>query len=82
MESKELELIEQLMHQHQELKTLMTEHRALEEELQKYQGKRFLTPVEEIEKKRIQKLKLAGKDRIEQILTEYQREHTDPKAGL
>jgi uncharacterized protein YdcH (DUF465 family) len=81
MESKELELIEQLMPQHQELKTLMAEHRALEEELQKYQAKRFLTPAEEVEKKRIQKVKLAGKDRIEQILAEYQRKQSGSQIG-
>lgn len=73
MESKDLELIEKLIPDHEELKALMEEHRALERELEKYIAKRYLTPSEEIEKKRIQKLKLAGKDRIEAILSEYRK---------
>ena len=36
-----------------------------------YQSKLYLTPDEEVEKKRLQKLKLAGKDRIMEILSRY-----------
>jgi hypothetical protein len=31
----------------------------------------YLTPEEEVQKKKIQKLKLAGRDRIEAILAKY-----------
>jgi chromatin segregation and condensation protein Rec8/ScpA/Scc1 (kleisin family) len=74
LEPKDLDLIQRLIEHHEELKILMEEHRAMERELDKYLGKRYLTPSEEIEKKRIQKLKLAGKDRIEAILAQYRRQ--------
>jgi hypothetical protein len=51
----------------------MEEHQALERDLEKYLAKRYLTPSEEVEKKRIQKLKLAGRDRMEEILADYRR---------
>ncbi len=73
MEARDLELIGKLIAQDEELRKLMEEHRALEQELEKYATKRYLTSSEEVEKKRIQKLKLAGKDRIEAILSAYRR---------
>jgi uncharacterized protein YdcH (DUF465 family) len=36
-----------------------------------FQGRSHLSPEEEVEKKRIQKLKLAGKDRIMEILSRH-----------
>jgi hypothetical protein len=36
-----------------------------------FQQKHYLTPEEEVEKKRLQKLKLAGKDKIMEILSRY-----------
>ena len=76
MEARDLELIEKLIAQDEELRKLMEEHRALEQELEKYAKKRYLTSSEEVEKKRIQKLKLAGKDRIEAILSAYRKSAT------
>ena len=38
----------------------------------------YLTPEEEVEKKRLQKLKLAGKDRIMEILSRRTADATDP----
>ena len=43
----------------------------LERRLGTFQHKHYLTPEEELERKRLQKLKLAGKDRIMQILSRY-----------
>lgn len=73
MEPKDLELIQELLHQDEELKRLMEEHEAFERQLERFAAKRYLTPTEEMEKKRIQKLKLAGKDRIERILATHRR---------
>jgi uncharacterized protein YdcH (DUF465 family) len=71
MEPPDLELIQRLVPRHPELKSLMEEHQRLERKLEGLQARRYLTPSEEIEKKRIQKLKLAGRDRIEEILSKY-----------
>ena len=51
-----------------EFKTLVEEHRSLDEKLKELDKKAYLLPDEEIERKRLQKLKLARKDKIAQIL--------------
>lgn len=53
-----------------EFKALVREHRMLDERLKEFGKKVYLTPDEEIERKRLQKLKLAKKDRIAQKLSE------------
>jgi hypothetical protein len=68
MEKHEEELIRSLIHQDDELKRYYEEHLELERQLATFQHKHYLTPEEDIEKKRLQKIKLAGKDRIMEIL--------------
>ncbi|MGB7630721.1 MAG: DUF465 domain-containing protein [Candidatus Deferrimicrobium sp.] len=51
-----------------EFKTLVEEHRLLDEKLKELDRKVYLLPDEEVERKRLQKLKLAKKDKIAQIL--------------
>lgn len=51
-----------------EFKALVQEHRRLDEQLKELDRKVYLTSDEEIERKRLQKLKLAKKDRIAQLL--------------
>ena len=71
MEKHDEELIRSLLDKDGELRQYYEEHVALEKQLATFQHKHYLTPEEEIEKKRIQKLKLAGKDRIMGILDKY-----------
>lgn len=71
MEKHEEELIRSLIHKDEELKRYYEEHLELERQLETLQHKHFLTPEEDLEKKRIQKIKLAGKDRIMEILGRY-----------
>lgn len=73
MDAKDLKLIEELLPQNEELRKLVEQHQAFEKELERFANKRYLTPTEELEKKRIQKLKLAGKDKIESILSSYRK---------
>ena len=47
------------------------QHADLERQLGALQQKLYLTPEEEVEKKRLQKLKLAGKDKIMEILARH-----------
>jgi len=68
MEKHEEELIRSLMDADPELRRYYQEHLDLERQLATLQHRHYLTPEEELEKKRIQKLKLAGKDRIMEIL--------------
>jgi len=71
MEKHEEELIHSLMDGDPELRRFYHEHLELERQLAALQHKHYLTPEEQLEKKRIQKVKLAGKDRIMEILGRY-----------
>jgi uncharacterized protein len=68
MERREEELIQQLLAHDAELKALYLEHQELKHKLETFRSKLYLTPEEELEKKRIQKLKLASKDRLMEVL--------------
>lgn len=71
MEKRDEELIESLVDGDPELRKYYQEHLDLERQLKGLQHKAVLTPEEDLEKKRIQKLKLAGKDRIMEILARH-----------
>ena len=73
MERREEEFIISLLDKDPELKKYYEEHQELEKKLQGYQHKLHLSPLEEIEKKKLQKLKLAGKDKIMEILGKYRQ---------
>jgi hypothetical protein len=49
----------------------------LEKKLAEYQHKHYLTPEEEVEMKKIQKLKLIGKDRMMEILEKHRHASAD-----
>ena len=68
MEIKEEQVIVSLLDKEPELRKHYEEHQALEKQLLDFQHKHHLSAEEEVEMKRIQKLKLAGKDKIMEIL--------------
>ena len=74
MEHREEELIQRHLNDDQELKDLYTEHQELKQKLEVFRSKLYLTNEEKMEEKRIQKLKLASKDRMMAILGRYQQE--------
>jgi hypothetical protein len=71
MEKKDEELIERLIPENEELKRLVKEHKEFESQLEELKKRLYLSDEEDREKRRLQKLKLAGRDRIEQILRDY-----------
>lgn len=71
MEDRDLTLIRTWIHQDEELKQRMDEHEEFERRLEEFNCRPYLTAEETLERKRLQKLKLAGRDRIEQILAKY-----------
>ncbi len=71
MEKKDLELIQKYINVDPELKRYVEEHEEFEKKLEEMNRRIYLTPEEEVERKKIQKLKLAGRDRIEAILAKY-----------
>ena len=74
MEQWELDLINKLIEKDEEVKRLWEEHLELEKKIEEYNKRLYLTPEEEAEKNRLKKLKLAGKDRIQEILNKYRKE--------
>jgi hypothetical protein len=74
MEQRDEQLIRQHLTHNEELKRLYEEHLELKRKLEDYRHKAYLTNEEELEEKRIQKLKLASKDRMMEILHRYQQE--------
>ncbi|MFN8544594.1 MAG: DUF465 domain-containing protein [Candidatus Binatia bacterium] len=74
MEKKDEELIQTLLDGEPDLRRYYDEHVDLERRLNAFHQKAYLTPDEEVERKRLQKLKLAGKDRIMEILARH-RDH-------
>ncbi len=74
MERREEELIRQHLDHDIQLKSLYEEHLELKRKLETYRTKPYLTTDEEMEEKRIRKLKLASKDRMMAILGRYQHE--------
>jgi uncharacterized protein YdcH (DUF465 family) len=78
MELKDEQTIVSLLDKDPELRKFYEEHREFEKRLADFQHKHHLTPEEEVEMKKLQKLKLAGKDRIMEILGR----HRQPGATL
>jgi uncharacterized protein len=70
---KEQEIVDQLKKENEEFKKLSEEHRNLDGLLVEIDNKRYLTPEEEVERKRIQKLKLLRKDRMAELIREYKK---------
>ncbi|MDH3555481.1 MAG: DUF465 domain-containing protein [Syntrophobacteria bacterium] len=71
MEKWDEELVARLLPRSEELRQYIEEHQSYEEQLEKFSQRPYLTTEEEMEKKRIQKLKLAGRDKIEAILVKH-----------
>ncbi len=71
METQDLELIGKWIDKDPELKRYVEEHEEFERRLDEFNRRPYLTATETMERKRLQKLKLAGRDKIEQILAKY-----------
>ncbi|MEW6657556.1 MAG: DUF465 domain-containing protein [Thermodesulfobacteriota bacterium] len=76
MERQDLEIIAQWREQDPELKRYLEEHQEFERRLEEFNRRPYLTTAESVERKRLQKLKLAGRDRIEQILAKYRQKES------
>ena len=74
MEIKEEELIRSLIDTDPELRECYEEHQTLKQRLGELRQQSHLTEEEEMEEKRIQKQKLAGKDRMMQILARHRQQ--------
>ena len=71
MEQKDQALIQKLCEENPRFRLLYEEHVLFEKQLRALDDRVYLTPEEEMDRRRMQKLKLAGKDEMETILREY-----------
>jgi len=68
VEVSEEALVAQLRSENAEYQKLEQEHESLESTLMSFESHRYLSAEEEVERKRLQKLKLAAKDRMTDIV--------------
>lgn len=66
-------LIERVRRDNAEFRRLLEEHAEYEVQLAAYNDERFLSSTQEVDRKRLQKLKLQGKDRMIAILRQYEQ---------
>lgn len=74
MERREEELVQRHAVHDEELKALYVEHQELKHRIEAFNSKLYLAPEDEMERKRLQKLKLASKDRMMELLNRHQNE--------
>lgn len=70
---KDKEIVSKLRNENEEYRKLEEEHRKLEQSLEEITKKKYLTPDEEVEKKKIQKKKLQYKDRMAQLIRNFKQ---------
>jgi uncharacterized protein YdcH (DUF465 family) len=73
MEQKDQALIQKLCDENPRFRLLYEEHVLFEKQLRALDDRVYLTPEEEMDRRRMQKLKLAGKDEMELILREHRQ---------
>ena len=80
MEKRDLDLIEKYSPVDEELRRHIEDHRRYEEILENLNKRSYLSPEDELEEKRVKKLKLKGRDKIEEILSKYRTSHEQNSA--
>lgn len=74
MERNELELLEKLAPTHPDVKVLWENHILFNKQLEKLEGKAYLTPDEQTQVRQIKKQKLEGKTKLVALLNKYATE--------
>ena len=73
MNDSDLVLIERLIPDNAELSHLLSKHQEYEARLRVISRQKWRTSEEYVEEKRLKRLKLAGRDRMESILAEHRK---------
>lgn len=73
MEQKDQTLIQQLCEENPRFRKLYEEHVIFDKQLREMDDRVYLSPEEEMDRRRMQKLKLAGKDEMEEMLRNYRQ---------
>ena len=67
----EQSLVQKLCEENPRFRKLHEEHILFEKKLEEYDDQVYLTAEDELDRKKVQKLKLAGKDEMENILRDH-----------
>ena len=70
---KEQEIIEKLKKENEEFRKISEEHHSLDSLISEMDKKVYLTPEEDIERKKLAKQKLLKKDKIAEMVREYKK---------
>ncbi|MHB8766227.1 MAG: DUF465 domain-containing protein [Deferrisomatales bacterium] len=81
MEKRDEAIAKLLQRDSEEFRRESEAHLRYEKLLEEYNRRPHLAPDEEMERKKIQKLKLMGKDRMARMIAAYRREHPDGAGG-
>ena len=73
MEQNDQTLIQKLCEENPRFRLLYEEHVLFEKQLRALDDRVYLSPGEEMDRRRMQKLKLAGKDEMEMILRDHRQ---------
>ena len=71
MDSHEMQRLEKLAPAHPDLQALWDEHVLYEKQLEKLEGKPFLTPQEDQQMRELKKQKLDGKTKLVDLIEQY-----------
>jgi hypothetical protein len=71
------QIVEQLKRENVEYQKLSLEHRELKALLEEMNAKHYLTPEEDLERKKLQKAKLLKKDRMAEMIRDYKKNHVN-----
>lgn len=74
---KEQEIIEKLKQENEEFRKVSDEHHHLDLQLIEIDKKVYLTPEEDVERKRLAKQKLHLKDKMAELVRDYKKSHSD-----
>lgn len=81
MEKRDEAIVKILSRENEAFRRELEAHERYERILEEFNRRPHLTPDEEMERKKIQKLKLAGKDRMARMILAYRRQNAGPSGG-
>ena len=81
MEKRDETIIRSLLKENEGFRREYETHQRYENLLEEFNRRPHLPTDEELERKKVQKLKLAGKDRMARMIYEYRKQHPDPDEG-
>ena len=73
MAETDQDLTQRLSEENPRFRKLYEEHMLFEKKLQEYEGMTYLSEEADLERKKVQKLKLAGKDEMESMLRDFRQ---------